>query len=120
MKGYVKPLPIRGGTYARIRDKGKRISLVILIYCKGLFHFKPEKVWIQGQRTGSSIEQNRKQDSLKEAKKAEFSKQIIFYCIFAPNYETNCTDIYISVRYRDMGGYGAKHLKPDEQSRPVR
>ena len=26
----------------------------------------------------------------------------------------------ISVRYRDMGGYGAKHLKPDEQSRPVR
>lgn len=49
-----------------------------MIYCKGLFHFKPEKVWIQGQRTGSSIEQNRKQDSLKEAKKAEFSKQIIF------------------------------------------
>ena len=59
-------------------------------------------------------------EALKEAKKAEFSKQIIFYCIFAPNYETNCTDIYISVRYRDMGGYGAKHLKPDEQSRPVR
>ncbi len=51
---------------------------------------------------------------------AEFSKQLFFYCIFAPNYETNCTDIYISVRYRDMGGYGAKHLKPDEQSRPVR
>ena len=93
---------------------------MILIYCKGLFHFKPEKAWIQGQRTGSSIEQNRKQDSLKEAKKAEFSKQIIFYCIFAPNYETNCTDIYISVRYRDMGGDGAEHLEPDEQSRPVR
>ena len=83
-----------------------------MIYCKGLFHFKPEKVWIQGQRTGSSIEQNRKQDSLKEAKKAEFSKQIIFYCIFAPNYETNCTDIYISVRYRDMGAMAQNTLNP--------
>ena len=77
-----------------------------MIYCKGLFHFKPEKVWIQGQRTGSSIEQNRKQDSLKEAKKAEFSKQIIFYCIFAPNYETNCTDIYISIRIGIAGSTG--------------
>lgn len=83
-----------------------------MIYCKGLFHFKPEKVWIQVQRTGSSIEQNRKQDSLKEAKKAEFSKQIIFYCIFAPNYETNCTDIYISVRYRDMGAMAQNTLNP--------
>lgn len=38
---------------------------------------------------------------LKEAKKAEFGKRIIFYCIFAPNYETNCTDIYTLIDYRD-------------------
>ena len=48
----------------------------------------------------------------KEAKKAEFSKQIIFYCIFAPNYETNRTDIHISIYYRHFGRRGTKPFQP--------
>ena len=44
-----------------------------------------------------------------EVKKGELKMRIRIYCIFAPNYEKICTDIYIISHYRDFGTEGTKY-----------
>ena len=48
---------------------------------------------------------------VKIGKKAEFRKRIIFYCIFAPNYETNSTNIHTSIRIGIAGSTGTAAIQ---------